>query len=110
MYKQNRYKIELYKSVLKNNKNLLSKNSNMLDMEITKLELLWNGLKFGLEAMRCKKQNRPMREQLMVALKRGEVYVPATFFQLGYPISDPHERVMDPRQGRSSLDNMLVFI
>jgi nitroreductase len=102
--------IQLYQSILNSDKGLPAKRKRILQMEIHNQKLLWNGLKYGLEAMRCKEQNQPVREQLRVALKRGEVYVPAVFFQLGYPLSDPGERVMDPRQGRSSLDKMLAFM
>ena len=102
--------MKLYKSIIEENKGLHAKRKKILLTEIDKIELLWKGLKFGLEAMRCKEHNQTMREQLIVALKRGEVYVPATFFQLGYPLCDLPERVMDPRQGRNLLDSMLVFI
>jgi hypothetical protein len=60
--------------------------------------------------MRCKDENRLFRKQLLVALKRGEVYVPATFFQMGYPLPDLEERVRDPRQGKNPLDEMIVVM
>lgn len=82
----------------------------MLRREITKTRMLRDGLKFGLEAMRSQEQHRPMREALLLALKRGEVYVPATFFQVGYPLPVPDERVRDPRQGRDPLQEMIVYM
>jgi nitroreductase len=82
----------------------------MIKKEMTKTKMLRDGLKFGLEAMRAKEQNRPMREALLLALKRGEVYVPATFFQVGYPLSVPAERVRDPRQGKDPLQEMIVYM
>ena len=103
-------RIALYKNIIKNDKSIYEDRIKILNNEISKLELLYRGLKFGLEAMRSKEQNSPMREQLLVALKRGEVYVPAVFFQLGYPLSKPDERVMDPRQGKDPINNMLVFM
>ncbi len=82
----------------------------MIRKEIAKTRMLRDGLKFGLEAMRSREQNRPMRESLLLALKRGEVYVPATFFQVGYPLPVPDERVRDPRQGRDPLQEMIVYM
>jgi nitroreductase len=102
--------LKLSQSILNNDKGLSDKKKKILQLEISKIELLWKGLKYGLEAMRCKEHIQPVREQLRVALKRGEVYIPAVFFQIGYPLADPDERVMDARQGRSPLDNMLVMM
>lgn len=82
----------------------------MIKKELVKTKMLRDGLKFGLEAMRAKEQNRPMREALLLALKRGEVYVPATFFQVGYPLPQPSERVRDPRQGKDPLQEMIVYM
>lgn len=82
----------------------------MIHKEISKTRLLRDGLKFGLEAMRSKELNRPMREALLLALKRGEVYVPATFFQVGYPLPVIEERVRDPRQGKDPLQEMIVYM
>jgi|GEM_PF-4877644 len=97
-------------AILNEDKTLKESSVDLLNKEIDKIKLLKNGLKYGLEAMRCKEQNRSFREQLLVALKRGEVYVPATFFQLGYPLPKLEERVMDPRQGKNPLDDMLIFL
>lgn len=82
----------------------------MIKKEIVKTKLLSDGLKFGLEAMRSRDQNIPLREALLLALKRGEVYVPATFFQVGYPLPLPDERVRDPRQGKDPLQEMIVYM
>jgi len=82
----------------------------MIHKEVHKTKLLRDGLKYGLEAMRSKDLNRPMREALLVALKRGEVYVPATFFQVGYPLPNIDERVRDPRQGKDPLQEMIVYM
>jgi len=103
-------RLEHFDSILENDKSLHDDKKKLIQNEIGKITLLHNGLKYGLEAMRCKEQNRPMREALQIALKRGEVYVPATFFQLGYPLPIPEERLMDPRQGKDSLENMLVYL
>ncbi len=103
-------KLDCYHSLLKSEQNLPLEKTEMLSNEIKKLKLLHDGLKYGLEAMRCKNQKIQMREQLLKAIKRGEVYVPATFFQLGYPYPKPEERVMDPRQGKDPLDNMVIFV
>ncbi len=83
---------------------------DMLRKEIAKTKLLRDGLKFGLEAMRCQEKHSPMREALLVALKRGEVYVPATFFQVGWPLPVSDERVRDPRQGKDPLQEMIVYM
>ncbi len=102
-------KLDMFTNLL-NDKNNLKEKKKLIQMEIEKVNLIYNGLKYGLEAMRCKEQNRPMRDQLIVALKRGEVYVPATFFQLGYPLPDPEERIRDPRQGKDPLDKMMILM
>ncbi len=98
------------KNVLNKEKDLQKEKIKIIKKEIQKIELLYNGLKYGLEAMRAKEQNQAIREQLLIALKRGEVYIPATFFQLGYPLAKPEERILDPRQGKDPLDDMLVFM
>lgn len=103
-------KLDLYEKLLSDDKNLIDEYKKIIMKEIEKIKVIYNGLKYGLEAMRCKEQNRPMREQLLVALKRGEVYVPATFFQLGYPLPCPEERIRDPRQGRDPIDNMMILM
>ena len=102
--------IVMWNGLLKNRDDLSKERSDVIEAELRKTELLYKGLKFGLEAMRCKEQNSPMREQLIVALKRGEVYIPATFFQLGYPLPKLEERILDPRQGKDPLEEMMVFI
>ncbi len=102
--------LESLQDLLKHKEDMVDDRINLITKEIKKTELLYKGLKFGLEAMRCGEEKTPMREQLLVALKRGEVYVPATFFQLGYPLSKPDERIMDPRQGKDPLDEMLVYL
>ncbi len=102
--------LEKYQGALKDQDNLPKERVEVINKEIKKVKLLYKGLKYGLEAMRCKDQNTPMREQLLVALKRGEVYVPATFFQLGYPLPKPDERILDPRQGKDPLEEMMVFM
>ncbi|MBN2546438.1 MAG: nitroreductase family protein [Spirochaetes bacterium] len=103
-------KLDLFTTLLNDENNLIKDKKRLIQMEIEKIFLIFNGLKYGLEAMRCKEQNRPMRDQLIVALKRGEVYVPATFFQLGYPLIDPEERIKDPRQGKDPLDKMMILM
>lgn len=100
----------LFKNTLDKDNSMTQEKIKLLEKEIKKIELLYKGLKYGLEAMRCKEQNSTMREQLLVALKRGEVYIPATFFQMGYPLSLPEERIMDPRQGKDPLSDMFVFM
>jgi hypothetical protein len=102
--------LAFFKSLLKKEKDLQSDKIDIIKKEIMKVDLIGKGLKFGLEAMRCKEKNRGMREQLLVALKRGEVYVPATFFQLGYPLCDTEKRISDPRQGKDPLESMIVFM
>jgi hypothetical protein len=102
--------LDLYEEVLKNQNNFTKERIELINKEISKIDLLYKGLKYGLEAMRCKNNNSPMREQLLVALKRGEVYVPATFFQMGYPLPKADERIMDPRQGKDPLDSMMIFM
>jgi nitroreductase len=99
-----------WNDLLKNQENMTEERINILKKEIKKTDLLYKGLKYGLEAMRCKENNSPMREQLLVALKRGEVYIPATFFQMGYPLPKPDERILDPRQGKDVLEEMMVYI
>lgn len=103
-------KIDLYEKLLSDDNNLIEESKKLIRKEIEKISVIHDGLKYGLEAMRSKEQNIPMREQLIVALKRGEVYVPATFFQLGYPLPDPEERIRDPRQGKDPVDNMMVLM
>ena len=98
------------KNLLAKEKNFQKEKVEIIKKEIHKIELLYNGLKYGLEAMRTKEQKGAMREQLLIALKRGEVYIPATFFQLGYPLAKPEERILDPRQGKDPLKNMLIFM
>ena len=102
--------MKLCREIIKEETGLPANKKKIIKKEIEKIALIHNGLKYGLEAMRCKEQSRPVREKLGVALKRGEVFVPAAFFQVGYPLKNPDERIMDPRQGKNLLDDMLVFL
>lgn len=102
--------INKYKKNLKDEKDAHEEKLKIINHELEKTELLCNGLKYGLEAMRCKEQNRQMREPLLIAIKRGEVYVPATFFQLGHPLPETEARILDPRQGKDPIVNMLIFM
>ena len=98
------------KNFLANEKDMQANKVKIIKKELNKIELFSKGLKYGLEAMRCKEKNLGMREQLLVALKRGEVYVPATFFQMGFPLANTEQRITDPRQGKDPLENMMIFI
>ncbi|MCG8570508.1 MAG: nitroreductase family protein [Spirochaetes bacterium] len=103
-------RISNYQFILDTESGLTEEKTKQITSELKKDALLYQGLKYGLEAMRCQKEGRPMREQLQTALKRGEVFIPATFFQLGYPLKDPEERIRDPRQGKNSLESMISFM
>ncbi len=99
-----------YEKMLADPDNLPQRRISLVKTELPKITLLHDGLRFGLEVMRSQAEGRPLRRQLLVALKRGEVFVPALFFQVGYPLPQAAERVMDPRQGKDPLREMVVMM
>ncbi len=93
-------------------KKLMKKNmdNNALEIEYHKLISLRDGLKVGLEHYYARHNHQKITPEVKKQIFMGKGYFPATFFQLGHPLSDPGERVMDPRQGRNPVNNMLVYM
>jgi nitroreductase len=102
--------INEYQKTLDTQKGLSDKKTDLVKAEIKKAAKLYQSLKYGQEAIRSQQENTQMREALITALKRGEVYVPACFYQLGYPLAQPEERVREPRQGKNMLHEMLIYM
>jgi nitroreductase len=85
-------------------------DKDIMQEEYQKLIHLRDGLQVGLEWYQAKMAHKKSSSEVRKQIDMGNGYLPATFFQLGHPLADPSERVMDPRQGRNPMFTMTVFM